>query len=67
MEEMLTVNGKYWKVPAGETPAKYGKGVENGILRSVGVVPKPLQKPYPVKGFRTPASRCVRGCTAAGV
>jgi alkanesulfonate monooxygenase SsuD/methylene tetrahydromethanopterin reductase-like flavin-dependent oxidoreductase (luciferase family) len=26
---------------------KYGKGVENGMLTSVGVVPKPLQKPYP--------------------
>jgi alkanesulfonate monooxygenase SsuD/methylene tetrahydromethanopterin reductase-like flavin-dependent oxidoreductase (luciferase family) len=52
-EEMLTFNGKYWKVPAGPTPwaldttAKWGKGVENGILTSVGVVPKPLQKPYP--------------------
>src|ERR1700729_2520276 len=52
-EEMLTFDGQFWKVPAGETPwtldttAKYGKGVENGILRSVGVVPKPLQKPHP--------------------
>ena len=50
---MLTFDGRYWKVPAGETPwtlettAKFGKGVENGILRSVGVVPKPLQKPHP--------------------
>ena len=52
-EEMLTFDGKFWKIPAGETPwtldttTKYGKGVENGMLRSVGVVPKPLQKPYP--------------------
>ncbi len=52
-EEMLTFEGKYWRVPAGETPwtldttAKYGKGVENGILKAVGVVPKPLQKPHP--------------------
>ena len=52
-EEMLTFDGKYWKVPAGATPwtlettAKYGKGVENGMLKSVGVVPKPLQKPHP--------------------
>ena len=52
-EEMLTFQGKYWKVPAGATPwdlettVKYGKGVENGMLTSVGVVPKPLQKPYP--------------------
>ena len=52
-EEMLTFEGKYWKVPAGATPwdldttNKYGKGVENGMLKAVGVVPKPLQKPYP--------------------
>ena len=52
-EEMLTFQGKYWKIPAGATPwdlettVKYGKGVENGMLKSVGVVPKPLQKPYP--------------------
>ena len=52
-QEMLTHDGKYWKVPAGETPwvldttDKYGKGVENGILKAVGVVPKPLQKPHP--------------------
>ena len=50
-EEMLTFNGKYWKIPAGATPwdlettAKYGKGVENGMLKSVGVVPKPATKP----------------------
>ena len=30
-----------------DTTAKYGKGVENGVLKSVGVVPKPLQKPHP--------------------
>jgi alkanesulfonate monooxygenase SsuD/methylene tetrahydromethanopterin reductase-like flavin-dependent oxidoreductase (luciferase family) len=52
-EEMLTFQGKYWKVPAGATPwdlettVKYGKGVENGMLKAVGVVPKPLQKPFP--------------------
>ncbi|MGH6644909.1 MAG: LLM class flavin-dependent oxidoreductase, partial [Bradyrhizobium sp.] len=52
-EEMLTHDGKFWKIPAGPTPwtldttEKWGKGVENGILKSVGVVPKPLQKPHP--------------------
>ena len=52
-QEMLTHDGQFWKVPAGETPwtldttARYGKGVENGVLKSVGVVPKPLQKPHP--------------------
>jgi alkanesulfonate monooxygenase SsuD/methylene tetrahydromethanopterin reductase-like flavin-dependent oxidoreductase (luciferase family) len=44
-EEMLTHDGTSWKVPAGATPwvldttEKWGKGVENGILKSVGVVP----------------------------
>src|SRR6202051_104501 len=52
-EEMLTFHGNFWKGPAGPTPwtldttAKWGKGVENGVLKSVGVVPKPLQKPHP--------------------
>jgi alkanesulfonate monooxygenase SsuD/methylene tetrahydromethanopterin reductase-like flavin-dependent oxidoreductase (luciferase family) len=52
-EEMLTFDGKYWKVPAGRTPwtlettEKYGAGIKDGLLTAVGVVPKPLQKPYP--------------------
>ena len=52
-EEMLSYQGKFWKIPPGDTPwplettAKWGKGVENGVLKSVGVVPKPLQKPHP--------------------
>src|SRR6202453_1577296 len=52
-EEMLTFQRKYWKVTAGPPPGyleptvKYGKGVENGMLPSAGVVRKPLQKPYP--------------------
>ncbi len=52
-EEMLTYEGRFWKIPAGPTPwtlettAKYGKGVEDGVLKAVGVVPKPLQKPHP--------------------
>ena len=52
-QEMITHDGQFWKIPAGETPwtlpttEKWGKGVENGILKSVGVVPKPLQKPHP--------------------
>jgi len=52
-EEMLTYEGKYWKIPPGPTPwelettLKWGKGVQDGILTAVGVVPKPLQKPHP--------------------
>jgi alkanesulfonate monooxygenase SsuD/methylene tetrahydromethanopterin reductase-like flavin-dependent oxidoreductase (luciferase family) len=73
-EEMLSFQGKYWKIPAGETPwdlhttTKWGKGVENGILKSVGVVPKPLQKPHPPV-FQPFASseRSIRWCAANGV
>ena len=52
-EPMLTYQGKYWKIPPGETPwtleatQNWGAGIENGILKSVGVVPKPVQKPHP--------------------
>ena len=52
-EPMLSYQGKYWKIPPGETPwtleatQNWGAGIENGILKSVGVVPKPVQKPHP--------------------
>ena len=73
-EEMLSFQGKYWKIPAGETPwvldttEKWGKGVENGILKVVGVVPKPLQKPHPPV-FQPFASseRSIRWCAANDV
>ncbi|HEX4893305.1 MAG TPA: LLM class flavin-dependent oxidoreductase [Hyphomicrobiaceae bacterium] len=73
-EEMLSFQGKYWKIPAGETPwelhttEKWGKGVENGILKSVGVVPKPLQKPHPpiFQPFAS-SERSIRWCAANGV
>ncbi|MBL0897989.1 MAG: LLM class flavin-dependent oxidoreductase [Reyranella sp.] len=73
-EEMLTHDGKFWKIPAGPTPwtldttEKWGKGVEHGILKSVGVVPKPLQKPHPPL-FQPFASseNTVRFCAKEGV
>ncbi|HET6184705.1 MAG TPA: LLM class flavin-dependent oxidoreductase [Acetobacteraceae bacterium] len=52
-EEMLSFEGKFWKIPPADVPwpldttAKWGKGVEDGMLKAVGVVPKPLQKPHP--------------------
>ena len=52
-EDMLEVSGKYWQIPPEGTPWNmeatklWGKGVEDGIVRQVGVVPKPLQKPHP--------------------
>jgi alkanesulfonate monooxygenase SsuD/methylene tetrahydromethanopterin reductase-like flavin-dependent oxidoreductase (luciferase family) len=73
-EEMLTHDGKFWKVPAGPTPweldttAKWGKGVKDGILTAVGVVPKPLQKPHPPL-FQPFASseNTVRFCAQEGI
>ena len=73
-EPMLTYDGKYWKIPPGETPwdldttAKWGAGVENGILRAVGVVPKPVQKPHPpvFQPFASSESS-IRWCAREGV
>jgi alkanesulfonate monooxygenase SsuD/methylene tetrahydromethanopterin reductase-like flavin-dependent oxidoreductase (luciferase family) len=51
--DLLRYEGRYWRVPAGATPwtleatRQYGAGVEDGIVRAVGVVPKPVQKPHP--------------------
>jgi alkanesulfonate monooxygenase SsuD/methylene tetrahydromethanopterin reductase-like flavin-dependent oxidoreductase (luciferase family) len=73
-EPMLAHQGKYWKIPPGETPwtldttAKYGAGVENGVLKSVGVIPKPLQKPHPplFQPFASSEST-IRWCAKEGV
>lgn len=73
-EEMLAYQGKYWRVPPGDTPweieatRKWGKGVENGIVKAVSVVPKPVQKPHPPV-FQPFASseRSIRWCAEEGV
>ncbi len=53
-EPMLEFHGKYWQIPPEGTPwplqatKQWGAGVDgNDIVRQVGVVPKPLQKPHP--------------------
>lgn len=52
-EELLDYDGRYWRIPAGDTPwtleatQRFGAGIEDGKVRQVGVVPKPLQKPHP--------------------
>lgn len=52
-EDMLSYQGKYWQLPVEGTPweieatSKWGAGVEGGFVTSLGVVPKPLQKPHP--------------------
>ncbi|QQS12402.1 MAG: LLM class flavin-dependent oxidoreductase [Rhodospirillales bacterium] len=73
-EPMLAHQGKYWKIPPGPTPwdlettRNWGAGVENGILKAVGVVPKPLQKPHPPV-FQPFASseNSIRWCAREGV
>jgi alkanesulfonate monooxygenase SsuD/methylene tetrahydromethanopterin reductase-like flavin-dependent oxidoreductase (luciferase family) len=73
-EPLLSYQGKYWKIPAGETPwtldatLKWGAGVENGILKSVGVVPKPVQKPHPpiFQPFAS-SEKSIRWCAKEGV
>ncbi|MCH8008711.1 MAG: LLM class flavin-dependent oxidoreductase [Chloroflexi bacterium] len=53
-EDMMEFHGKYWQIPPEGTPwtidatKQWGSGVdEQGIVRQIGVVPKPLQKPHP--------------------
>ncbi len=53
-EDMFDFQGKYWQIPPEGTPwtieatKLWGSGVdEDGIVRQIGVVPKPLQKPHP--------------------
>ena len=73
-EPMLSYQGKYWRIPPGETPwtleatQKWGAGIENGVLKSVGVVPKPVQKPHPPV-FQPFASSetSIRWCAREGV
>jgi alkanesulfonate monooxygenase SsuD/methylene tetrahydromethanopterin reductase-like flavin-dependent oxidoreductase (luciferase family) len=73
-EDLLAYDGRYWRVPAGATPwtleatARWGAGVEGGVVRAVGVVPKPVQRPHPPL-FQPFASseRSIRWCAAEGV
>ena len=73
-EDLLTHDGRYWRVPPGPTPwdldytRQFGAGVEDGIVRAVGVVPKPLQQPHPPL-FQPFASseRSIRWCAEEGV
>ena len=73
-QDFLSYEGKYWRVPPGETPwtleatAKWGGGVENGIVRAVSVVPKPVQKPHPpiFQPFAS-SERSIRWCAQEGV
>ncbi len=73
-EDWLSHEGRYWRVPAGATPwtldatARWGGGVDAGVVSQVGVVPKPLQRPHPPL-FQPFASseRSIRWCAKQGV
>ena len=73
-EELLEYQGRYWRIPAGDTPwdlettVKYGAGVADGLIRQVGVVPKPLQKPHPpiFQPFAS-SEESIRWCAAEDV
>jgi alkanesulfonate monooxygenase SsuD/methylene tetrahydromethanopterin reductase-like flavin-dependent oxidoreductase (luciferase family) len=73
-EDALSYEGRFWRVPPGPTPwtlaatRDWGLGVENGVIKAVGVVPKPLQKPHPPL-FQPFASseRSIRWCAQEGV
>jgi alkanesulfonate monooxygenase SsuD/methylene tetrahydromethanopterin reductase-like flavin-dependent oxidoreductase (luciferase family) len=73
-EDLLEVDGRYWRIPAGETPwqldatDQWGIGVENGLLKQVAVVPKPVQKPHPpiFQPFAS-SDNSIRWCAEEGV
>lgn len=73
-ERLLAYQGRYWRIPPGETAwdiastRRYGAGIENDVVRAVGVVPKPLQRPHPPL-FQPFASseRSIRWCAEEGV
>lgn len=73
-EDLLTHDGTYWRIPTGDTPwpmeatQKWGAGVEDGVVKAVGVVPKPLQRPHPpiFQPFAS-SERSIRWCAEEGV
>jgi alkanesulfonate monooxygenase SsuD/methylene tetrahydromethanopterin reductase-like flavin-dependent oxidoreductase (luciferase family) len=52
-EDVFSFDGRFWKIPppgipwATQLAARYGAGAPDGVLRQVGVVPKPVQRPHP--------------------
>ncbi len=52
-QDMVRFSGKYWQIPVEGTPwdieatRLWGGGIEDGVVRELGIVPKPLQKPHP--------------------
>jgi alkanesulfonate monooxygenase SsuD/methylene tetrahydromethanopterin reductase-like flavin-dependent oxidoreductase (luciferase family) len=73
-EDMLDYRGAYWSIPPEGTPwtldatQQWGAGVADGIVRQIGVVPKPLQKPHPpiFQPFAS-SENTIRWCAREGV
>ncbi len=73
-EDWLEFPGKFWRVPAGETPwtldatKQWGGGIRDGLVKAVSVVPKPVQKPHPpiFQPFAS-SERSIRWCAEQGV
>jgi alkanesulfonate monooxygenase SsuD/methylene tetrahydromethanopterin reductase-like flavin-dependent oxidoreductase (luciferase family) len=73
-ESVFSYEGKYWRIPAGPTPwtlettRTMGAGVVDGVVRQLGVVPRPLQQPHPPL-FQPFASseRSIRFCAEEGI
>jgi len=73
-EDLMSVQGDFWKVPVPGTPwdvtstELYGGGVANGKVTALGPVPKPLQQPHPpiFQPFAS-SERSVRWCAQEGI
>ena len=74
-QDTIHYEGKFWRIPAEGTPwpiettRTMGRGVdEDGVLREIGVVPKPLQQPHPplMQPFAFSEST-IRWCAAENV
>ncbi len=73
-EDLIAAQGRTWRIPAGPTPwdleatRRWGAGVEDGVVRQLAVVPKPLQQPHPPL-FQPFASseRSIRWCAEQGI
>jgi alkanesulfonate monooxygenase SsuD/methylene tetrahydromethanopterin reductase-like flavin-dependent oxidoreductase (luciferase family) len=72
--DTLAYQGRYWRIPPGDTPwaleatSKWGTGTVNGIVQSISVVPKPVQKPHPpiFQPFAS-SERSIRWCAEENV
>jgi alkanesulfonate monooxygenase SsuD/methylene tetrahydromethanopterin reductase-like flavin-dependent oxidoreductase (luciferase family) len=73
-DDLLSHDGRYWRIPAGRTTwdldatRLWGAGVRDGVVQAVSVVPKPLQRPHPpiFQPFAS-SERSIRWCAEEGV